>query len=260
MYDIPTRDFFISYNNLINSLSSPDVQQTLANMTYNQLQTESQLLTQAVFCDDSSLGKIRDHIGSLDMDHVKFISKKYFYNINVMIAVACIIKSLFHISPYDSGTVYFYRRIRHFITNLRQISTDNVHLINTKKVYSLIADFNSTSNMLILKTVSDPKVDDLLHEAIVGIYGTNTLRKYIPNFVYVYGTFKCSPTLIDEAKHTVVSWCLHDQYAVNYIMYENISPSVSLTKYLETCTGKDIVNIYYQVLLALKIAHRYIIG
>ena len=73
----------------------------------------------------------------------------------------------------------------------------------------------------------------------------------MPNFAYVYGGFKCSPPLIDPQTKKVTTWCLNNTNPVNYVLYENIAPSISISKYIESCTGTEFINVYLQILYAL---------
>ena len=118
------------------------------------------------------------------------------------------------------------------------------------------ANFLEASEMFIVKT---PKSidDDLEHELIVGLYGTNRLRQYIPNFAYIYGGFKCSRPILND-NNKVVDWCVNNNYSVNYILYENINPSISLSTYLETCTSKEYLNIFLQIIYSLRMANKMI--
>ena len=165
-----------------------------------------------------------------------------------MKAAMCTADSIFYTSPYDVGSLYLNNRIRMYIHNLRQVGGESA------EGYALVADFENAKDMFVVKVSRSPSDDTLLHELVVGLYGTNKLRQYIPNFAYVYGGFKCSPPLIDPETKKVITWCLHDTNPVNYVLYENITPAVPMSKYLQTCTGKDFVNVYLQVLYALRLA------
>lgn len=72
------------------------------------------------------------------------------------------------------------------------------------------------------------------HEALVSLYGTNKLRKQIPNFLYCYGYIK------DKA-----------------LIVEN-NEGVSFTEFLRNCSIEEFTEQYLQVLHALKIANESI--
>lgn len=124
--------------------------------------------------------------------------------------------------------------------------------IESAEGYTLVGNLEDARNFFVIKVPRVPKNDNLSHELVVGMYGTNMLRKYIPNYLYVYGGFKCSPPLVDPETNKVATFCLHNDNAVNYMVLENISPSISMSKYVKKCSGADFINIYLQILYALK--------
>ena len=109
--------------------------------------------------------------------------------------------------------------------------------------------------LFIIKTPKNSS-NDCLHESFIGLYGTNKLRKYIPNFSYVYGFIKSTVPMI--YKNKIITWCDCPSRSYNYIVYENINPSVKLNEYIKTCNGKQFLNIYLQVVLSLMLADKLI--
>jgi serine/threonine protein kinase len=92
---------------------------------------------------------------------------------------------------------------------------------------------------------------------MVGLYGTNRLRPFIPNFAYIYGGVKCSPPIFGE-NDEVVDWCNNNKNSVNYILYENVNPSISIKKFISKCSVDEFLNIFLQILYALDFAHKKI--
>jgi len=217
------------------------------NLT-KQKRNEEYLIKNTSQCSTSELDLLRDRIPGLKAQELKRNSIKKLYNAEAMKGTMCAIDSIFYTSPYDVGSSKLNDRIRLYIHNLRNVGDESLD------GYALLSDFENVKDMFILKVARDPKDDTLLHELVIGLHGTNTLRKYIPNFAYVYGGFKCSPPLIDPVTKKVVTWCLNNDNPVNYVIYENISPAVSMEKYLETCTGQEFLQAYLQVLYSLRTA------
>lgn len=109
---------------------------------------------------------------------------------------------------------------------------------------------------LVVKAPQNP-ADSLLHEAIVGLR-LNPLREKIPNFAYVFSLFSCTPPYAASEKKKLGGFCLRNGAAdVPYIVYEGIFPSTSLKKYVATCSGKDFVRAFLQIVFALEEAWRY---
>lgn len=195
---------------------------------------------------------LSERLGGLNAHNLQEFTTKQFQNPAVMEATLCATDSILYTSPYSVDDIYMNNRVRMYLHNLRQIGGESA------EGYALIADLESAENMMVVKVSRDPQNDNLLHEAIVGLYGTNKLRRYIPNFAYVYGAFKCSPPLIDPETKKVATWCLHNENAVNYVLYENIAPSITARKYLQSCSGQEFVNMYLQVLYAERLALKLI--
>jgi len=236
------------YNRLLNQVKNPITAQALKDVQDRQDKLEEELINDTNVCDVPMLSALRDRIGGLQAVELKEYTIKQLQNPSVMKAAMCVSDSIFYTSPYDVGSLYLNNRIRMYIHNLRQIGPESA------EGYSLIADFENAKDMFLLKTSRSPANDTLLHELVVGLYGTNRLRKYIPNYAYVFGGFKCSPPLVDPETKRVVTWCLHDSNTVNYVLYENLDDAIPMSKYLQTCTGSDFINVYMQVLYAERLA------
>jgi len=249
---ITSDDVINNYNRLLKQSKDSATAEALKAIEIQQDKGEKELIAKTSICNIPILGSLRDHISGLQAAQLKDFTIKQLHNPDAMKAAMCTIDSIFYTSGYDVGSIYLNNRIRMYIHNLRQIGSEST------EGYTLLGDFENAKDLFIVKASRSPSDDTLLHELIIGLYGTNKLRQYIPNFAYVYGGFKCSPPLIDPESKKVVTWCLHDNNAVNYVLYENITPSVTMHKYIESCTGKDFVNVYIQILYALRIGLKVI--
>lgn len=96
-------------------------------------------------------------------------------------------------------------------------------------------------------------LEDLLHEAIVGMYSLNVLRSKVPNFMYVYGHFFCSPFVYSKG---IISWCTNESSPfTSYLFTERITDSYSLSKFVKYCSVKDFIPVFLQILNALNLAN-----
>lgn len=249
---ITSIDVNSNYNNLKIDSLNPQTLEALNFVKDQQKITEEYLINNTSVCDIPMLTALRDHIGGLQANKLKNYSINQLQNPKAMEATMCTTDSIFYTSPYDIGSLQLNNRIRMYIHNLRQIGSESAD------AYALVGDFEDAKDMFVIKVPRNPSDDSLLHELIVGLYGTNKLRQYIPNFSYIYGGFKCSPPLIDPETKKVVTWCLHNDNPVNYILYENISPAISLAKYIENCSGKEFLNVYMQILYSERLALKLI--
>ena len=249
---VTSTDIINNYNILVTKIREPETIRALKYVEDQQDKNGEELIKYSTVCDVPMLNNIRDRIGGLEANRLKEYTIKQLHNPAAMNAAMCVADSIFYTSPSDIGSFYLNNRIRLYIHNMKQIGSDTV------EGYVLTSDFENAKDFFVIKVARSPSDDTLLHELIIGLYGTNKLRQYIPNFTYVYGGFKCSPPLIDPETKKVVTWCLHDDNAVNYVIYENINHSISMNKYLETCSGKDFLNVYMQTLYAIRLAFKVI--
>lgn len=247
-----SKDVIQNYNRLLDQIKDPLVANSLKEVATEQSLHEQSLLTNNTACHSTTLSGIRDRINNLHAEEFKTLGVTQLQNPVAMETIACTIDSLFYTSPYDIGSLYLNNRIRLYLHNLRQMNDDSLNGI------SMVADFDKAGDMFVLKVAKNELHDDLLHELVIGLYGVNKLRRYIPNFAYVYGGFKCSPPLIDPQTKKVVSWCLNNQNAVNYVLYEYINPAVSFEDYLKTCSGIQFLNVYVQIMYALRLGLKLI--
>ena len=120
-----------------------------------------------------------------DIKSIKRGINDEFYNYDIMKGFSCLLNQISNSSP----DVYSrYLTIHSNIGDLIKIGEESVF----GDVF-LAEIGKNREKILVIKT---PKANtanrSLIHEAFVGLFGTNTLRKYIPNFSYVYGYFDCS--------------------------------------------------------------------
>ncbi len=194
-------------------------------------------------CDD-----IKDDMSS---SMSKFRSTKFehllaydFYNANVMKAAQCINRAYFSSEAYP-----YEEKIRKWFTSMKQIGSPSAYGT------AMQADIADRQAIYIIKAPKDIQVD-LLHEYIIGIYGLNKLRYYVPNFAYILGAFKCNAPYIQKDKR-ISAVCLPDsKNKVTYVVYERIYPGVELSKYILFCSEEDFLSIWLQLCYSLDLAQR----
>jgi hypothetical protein len=246
---VTSQDVSNNYQALLQVIQIPANATALAQIKVNQKAAEESLVRSTSACAPATLQNVQNRLPGLQGQELKKLTQQQLYNPSVMQAALCTADSVFYTSPYDVGSMYRNNRIRSYIHSLRQIGAESV------EGYAMAASFENAADLFVVKAPRDPRRDDLLHELVVGLYGTNRLRQFIPNFAYIFGGFKCSPPLIDPATKEVVTWCLSNENAVNYVLYENIMPSVSAGDYFPAATGPQFVSTYLQLLYALRTAH-----
>ena len=131
----------------------------------------------------------------------------------------------------------------------------NFHLLPLSSKYGRVftASFSDNSSLFAIKVPQNPKRDDLIHEALVGRYMVPIARKFVPNFVYVYGYARASPVAVD-ADSKLITWATSDERQGSYLITENIRDSMSLLDWVRTATPAEVVQMFLQIENALHIA------
>ncbi len=224
-----------------------------------QKKLENNLFQTTIVCKLPDRGKIQKNLPNLDASKISSEMKKNFYNLDALEAMGCVSEAVLG----GPGTINLNfdknYKIRRWITNLKQIgapSVEGVALIANLGQRSLVGSARkSSTSPFIVKAPKDPENDDLLHEWMVGVFGTNKLRRVVPTFAYIYGAFRCSPPIINPDKQ-VETWCTKE-LAVNYVIYENIAPAKSIKDCIKDgCTFSQWLNYYMQALLGLDYANK----
>jgi len=245
----------ITTNDIINAIEladkyyeNPSIRRKLLSDKAKQTEEEEQLKNKPV-CNLDDLNKIRDRLGSIDKNRLRDILTKYFYNGTMMKVAFCIFESILSDrGPLADGGLTENERIRYWLHADRQIGSESVF------GYAISTSFDDSDNLLVVKAPR-PGVGpgDGVHEYIVGALALNNIRKYVPNFAYVFGTFDCSSPVIGANKE-IDTWCGY-QPGVNYVIYENVNPSTPLGNLNKSIGFDKFLNYYLQIMLALRVAY-----
>ena len=141
-------------------------------------------------------------------------------------------------------------RVRNWFPSIQQIGKESV------EGYALKTSFTTDTNLFIMKAPRNPKNDELVHEALIGFYALNKLRRILPNYMYVYGYVKCSPPVIIDKE--VTTWCSSSNPAVSYLIAENIRDAVPIGDFITdpNTTSLDVLVVFYQIMNALNLAYK----
>lgn len=141
--------------------------------------------------------------------------------------------------------------VNNFLTNITKLSEVGASV----EGFVYMAGFKYLAPSIIMKSPIDPS-DALYHEYYVGMK-LNQLREQIPNFMFVYGMFKC-PVLPDYPKGTRAEICKSIGDAT-FLLGEKVDGE-SFIDYItdgiksNQFNAKEFFTILAQVLLALQIA------
>ena len=193
-------------------------------------------------------GKYKD-IQQLRTEVIKQDLDEYFYSADFMAKLFCIFDTILLAPVVDAGGFRDANaHITEIFTDLRRIGAESANGV------ALMSSLGSSKDLFVIKAPKDLDHDDLFHELFVGVAATNSLRKLIPNYAYIFGGFRCLPPSIAEDKH-VVAWCeraMNPSHYVNYVIYEKV-PGKSLEDHCKTCTFEEYFGWFVQIVLALQI-------
>lgn len=181
--------------------------------------------------------KIKGEIYKFDGSNIKEEEKlKVQYHMNM----ACAIDSL---KNMDSIQKYWY---------------DNPVVIGKESVEGIAATIslaNSKNQSFVIKTPRSKDNDELVHEALVGMFALNKVRKYVPNFMFVYSYSRCSPMVIMD--NNVLNWCDKNvEENTSYLISELISNSQPLSEIIAKNDFSlfNMKKTFAQIINALSIA------
>lgn len=161
-----------------------------------------------------------------------------FQNGAVMAAVSCALTSLFSEPRYKA-------RLRHHLvlTNL----SDNSAII--AMTASLQVRGRVFKDLCVLKLAPPERSHYLRVEEMIGM-AMNRLRSELPNFIYTYGSFSCSPPAFGTTETT---WCGQDSKS-SYLMLETILPSTTFFHF--QFTPETLLSAVLQISYSLRLAQR----
>ncbi len=166
--------------------------------------------------------------------------------------------------PKYEGGVDYHSNSEDKIDRLLRPKVESIQsaMIDGPSVYT--ADVLGESNLFILKVSPNPY--SMLFEYFIGAYGTNTLRKTIPNFALVVSIFSCGYTgekvltqqLLKAICAPVGRYFPGSRVTgkTNYVVYERVIGETFL-RYLQSggCESDMVVCYIQQLLFALQFAY-----
>jgi hypothetical protein len=230
--------------------STPTERQKVEIRTVQRRKDEDLLVSQVgTVCPVNKLKDDQRRLASLRPEEFKNLLQSNFYNADVMRAAMCTTESIFYMNPVSMNVLSSNDRVREWIKKPHQIGAESVEGV------ALASSLDRARDVFILKAPRNNNQDNLAHEAAVGMFGLNPLRGKVPNFAYILGAFKCSPPILEEKE--VVAFCdRKTSTQVNYVIYENIVPSVPMSDYCKNCNITQFLDKFLQVVFALRTAHQ----
>lgn len=168
---------------------------------------------------------------------------------NTLKAIGCVVSATFIGIATADGNVARSLALKDSITNLHRIGSSSAF------GYAMTGDYKNESDLYVIKSpAGKDAVEDSLHELFIGLRVMNDARKYIPNFVFTFGGIRYGAPVIDDNTKAIVGWSEGVNSKVPIVIYEPITPSVSLEDYAQECSLTEFKGLFRQALRATEFA------
>lgn len=186
---------------------------------------------------------------------LNILARSRFYDSRAMKFLECIFHAIVWAGEPRAKVLPWTMRLDKFVQELTDIRDQSSNGI---VFFTRMEGSDVPIAMKMAQDTSDEKsVKDIGHEWFVGSQCTNYMRKFVPTFVYVYGSIRCSPAFFDNDNS--VSFCRvpGESGTTRYIIYEDLRPAMSYSKFIKyRCNNvTDFLQIFLQVTYALAMAH-----
>lgn len=234
-------------------------------------------------------GDVIAHLNSLDIRQAADIVKtSYLRGEGAPAAMSCVVGSVGSdsSSSADEGRITV-GRIRNYFKEPKVISKGaNGAVILFKFQNDVGDDASPERSLFLLKAPLNPasaSQRDGTHEAFVGFFALNQLRNIIPNFMYTYAAFRCTPPVLPysvssasaagggggEGTKIIDAWCSLNKPThsnnVTYTIIENLAnrkdgKTLSLKKFIKKSKEsnekvvEEFMSLLSQIVAALGIA------
>lgn len=214
-----------------------------------QLADEARIIKTASSTGRQRVTYAQGGLASLSESSTLAVVRNKYHDPNVMIAVQQVLDTVFYGVPYtdyDQQNI----QIKRWIDGAKKIGAASV------AGDAALVKFGSAEGAFVVKSPKNPSDQGLVHELFIGLFVTNSLRKELPNFAYVFGGFDCTLPVFDESKKAV-AWCAGNEPRnfVKHIVYESVMPSETFEQYCARCSTNEFMNKYMQVLFAVNRAN-----
>lgn len=192
-------------------------------------------------------------IKEIDMNAIRSLIENEPYNEALFKLLFCTVQLglIYPSVKSEDGFTGYASVINSLITELISVSRENHHETYSMKI-------GRVANVFSLKTSfsMDKEKDDIVHEFFVG-YHLNKLRTtenvtpQSPNFLYVYGLFKC---FASGESSPIPLLCPENGTDRKYFMLTENLRAPQLTRRLHDISFTNIISLYSQIVLSLHTA------
>lgn len=114
--------------------------------------------------------------------------------------------------------------------------------------------------LFVAKVANDDEdpLNEVAHEAVIGMLAVNPVGNKVPNFVHTYGVYSCHPPIIDFDTQDV-DFCPSSADGSNikklHLIIENVAEAYNMKELVGEIDAPDFVEIYLQIVNALNVAY-----
>lgn len=210
------------------------------------------LKTNPPSCKVNEVKRVRQSHYNTNYAKARALLKTHFDDGQVMHLVSCLALSNALIITGE-GDIVVADSIHNQLADLKRIGEPS------RFGSALRGKLNGYDGFYIIKVAQRNDEDSnnmMYHEIVVGAY-MNELRDLgIPNFVYTYGAFRCSPPIYDDSGN-VIDWCNGEsEEKVPYVLYEDIQDAVTCYAYLgEKKNPRFFFSLMMQIAMCSRVAN-----
>jgi len=207
MPNITTKFIIKHYDKKIKKSDDENISNKIYSISQEQVGIEKLKLKNKKYPYEES---IFSRLSEMNIDELFTVLDSEYLNYDLMKTVSYMINLI--LSGKENNIKW-----KNYFDHLNKPTTKNYTIAYTDGLRG-----EKTKNSFVIKILTkNSDKDELTHECAVGIFGTNLLRRYIPNFVYMYGFFsKKSPLPIYEmirGKHFTDSSLNSSQFMSVYL-------------------------------------------
>lgn len=165
-----------------------------------------------------------------------------FYQAKVLEIIACTIGTILYLPPVPTQSET-HELFRNWLTKL--VKTGDNSYIGFPRSEGTVVPFH------VEVAESERRKVDIVHGAFIAMSITNQLRRFCPNFLYLFGVAVVpSPVHIGGTDRVGTALTSITPYA----FYESLGDSITLAEYVKDCNFDEVCNLLLQVFYALQTA------
>jgi hypothetical protein len=193
----------------------------------------------------------KENLDKINRVNIKKLLAKNYCCVKTMELISNLIHAVFLTNTNDttSNPLVLNRTVQSWFTDIKLLSNKSVEGI------VLTEGLKFSDDTFVVKYSKGSSSDDLLHEYFIGLE-LNSLRKYIPTFMYAFGMFKCGvkEKIINKKDIIPISICSDETNVKSLLILEKIDgqPFEDVLKFLNV---NEIMEIIIQLFIGLKFAN-----